>query len=64
MPHFHPVHLVVGGIDIHLGGVWEFKLEVEGIVLCISLVKCCVTGEECVQVVKNKDTWTDAKIVS
>ena len=49
--HFHPVHLVIGVIDIHLSGVKETKLKVERFILCIDLVRCCVRGEEGVQVV-------------
>ena len=48
---FYPVHHVVGVIDIHLSGVKEGKLEEEGIVFCLYLIRCCVTDEEGVKVV-------------
>ena len=49
--HFYSVHLVIGVIDMHLSGLKETKLKVEMFILCIYLIRCCVRGNEGVQVV-------------
>ena len=51
LQHFHAINFMCSVVHIHLCGIKEAKLEVEGVIFGVYLIRRCVAGKEGVEVV-------------